>query len=101
MTCDAVGNMTNQSDAGNGNPSKHFGIEAVWFMTDQVDSVHLTLDDRGKTLSRVEYMPYGETFVQKGDKEQLDSARRIKTNPLSGIRTLPNWRARTARPQAN
>ena len=38
-------------------------------MTDQVDSVHLTLDDQGKTLSRVEYMPYGETFVQKGDND--------------------------------
>ncbi|EMM71140.1 hypothetical protein LEP1GSC038_0639 [Leptospira weilii str. 2006001855] len=25
------------------------------------------LDDEGKTLSKMQYLPYGETFVQRGD----------------------------------
>ncbi|WP_406600534.1 SpvB/TcaC N-terminal domain-containing protein [Leptospira sanjuanensis] len=39
----------------------------AYFLTDQVDSVSHVLDDEGKTLSRMQYLPYGETFVHKGD----------------------------------
>ncbi|WP_275477751.1 RHS repeat domain-containing protein, partial [Leptospira weilii] len=39
----------------------------AYFLTDQVDSVSLVLDDDGKTLSKMQYLPYGETFVQRGD----------------------------------
>ncbi|ULH30699.1 RHS repeat-associated core domain-containing protein (plasmid) [Leptospira weilii] len=39
----------------------------AYFLTDQVDSVSLVLDDEGKTLSKMQYLPYGETFVQRGD----------------------------------
>ncbi|WP_210412884.1 hypothetical protein, partial [Leptospira gomenensis] len=35
--------------------------------TDQVDSVSHVLDDEGNTLSLMHYLPYGETFVHKGD----------------------------------
>ncbi|WP_235594614.1 RHS repeat-associated core domain-containing protein, partial [Leptospira santarosai] len=36
-------------------------------LTDQVDSVSHVLDDEGNTLSQIQYQPYGETFVQRGD----------------------------------
>ncbi|ULH30836.1 RHS repeat domain-containing protein [Leptospira weilii] len=39
----------------------------AYYLTDQVDSVSLVLDDEGKTLSKMQYLPYGETFVQRGD----------------------------------
>ncbi|WP_061235487.1 RHS repeat domain-containing protein, partial [Leptospira weilii] len=39
----------------------------AYFLTDQVDSVSLVLDDEGQTLSKMQYLPYGETFVQRGD----------------------------------
>ncbi|TGK27588.1 RHS repeat-associated core domain-containing protein [Leptospira gomenensis] len=32
-----------------------------------MDSVSHVLDDEGNTLSRIQYLPYGETFVHKGD----------------------------------
>ncbi len=42
---------------------------AAWFLTDQVDSVKLVLDPQGEMMSRTEYLPYGEVFVQKGNKD--------------------------------
>ncbi|WP_246838635.1 RHS repeat domain-containing protein [Leptospira stimsonii] len=39
----------------------------AYFLTDQVDSVSHVLDDEGNTLSRMQYLPYGDTFVHKGD----------------------------------
>ncbi|EMJ93443.1 SpvB/TcaC N-terminal domain-containing protein [Leptospira alstonii] len=39
----------------------------AYFLTDQVDSVSHVLDDEGKTLSKMQYLPYGEMFVQRGD----------------------------------
>ncbi|EMO23548.1 RHS repeat-associated core domain protein [Leptospira santarosai str. HAI134] len=32
-----------------------------------MDSVSHVLDDEGNTLSQIQYQPYGETFVQRGD----------------------------------
>ncbi|UPY80937.1 RHS repeat-associated core domain-containing protein (plasmid) [Leptospira weilii] len=39
----------------------------AYYLTDQVDSVSLVLDDEGNSLSQMQYLPYGETFVQRGD----------------------------------
>ncbi|UOG63005.1 hypothetical protein MAL04_11365 [Leptospira noguchii] len=39
----------------------------AYYLTDQVDSVSHVLDDEGNTLSQIQYQPYGETFVQRGD----------------------------------
>ncbi|ASV12352.1 RHS repeat domain-containing protein [Leptospira santarosai] len=39
----------------------------AYYLTDQVDSVSHVLDDEGNTLSQMQYQPYGETFVQRGD----------------------------------
>ncbi|UOG32735.1 RHS repeat domain-containing protein [Leptospira noguchii] len=39
----------------------------AYYLTDQVDSVSTVLDDEGNTLSQLQYLPYGETFVQRGD----------------------------------
>ncbi|WP_420805469.1 RHS repeat domain-containing protein [Leptospira weilii] len=39
----------------------------AYFLTDQVDSVSHVLDDEGNSLSHIQYQPYGETFVQRGD----------------------------------
>ncbi|WP_243398024.1 SpvB/TcaC N-terminal domain-containing protein [Leptospira kmetyi] len=41
----------------------------AYYLTDQVDSVSHVLDDNGKTLSKMQYLPYGETFVQRGDTD--------------------------------
>ncbi|WP_029778701.1 SpvB/TcaC N-terminal domain-containing protein [Leptospira kirschneri] len=41
----------------------------AYFLTDQVDSVSTVLDDEGNTLSTMQYQPYGETFVQRGDTD--------------------------------
>ncbi|UNE69113.1 RHS repeat-associated core domain-containing protein (plasmid) [Leptospira interrogans] len=39
----------------------------AYYLTDQVDSVSTVLDDEGNTLSLMQYLPYGDTFVQRGD----------------------------------
>lgn len=39
----------------------------AYFLTDQVDSVSHVLDDEGNTLSKMQYLPYGDTFIHKGD----------------------------------
>ncbi|KXZ29959.1 hypothetical protein AYB33_02555 [Leptospira santarosai] len=39
----------------------------AYYLTDQVDSVSHVLDEEGNTLSQIQYQPYGETFVQRGD----------------------------------
>lgn len=41
----------------------------VYYLSDQVDSVSHVLDEEGKTLSLIQYQPYGETFVQSGNKD--------------------------------
>ncbi|TGM95209.1 hypothetical protein EHR06_19060 [Leptospira dzoumogneensis] len=40
---------------------------AAFYLTDQVDSVSTVLDDTAHTLSRMQYEPYGDTFVQRGN----------------------------------
>ncbi len=42
---------------------------AAYFLTDQVDSVAHILDDNAHTLSRMQYEPYGDTYVQRGSQD--------------------------------
>ena len=41
--------------------------DARYYLTDQVDSVKVVADDNGLAVSRMEYMPYGETWFEEGD----------------------------------
>ncbi|MES0492029.1 MAG: RHS repeat-associated core domain-containing protein [Leptospirales bacterium] len=41
--------------------------QAAYYLANHVDSVKVVTDDTGKTLSRTEYLPYGETFQQEGE----------------------------------
>ncbi len=40
---------------------------ARYYLTDQVDSVRVVTDDRGMIVSRMEYLPYGETWFSEGN----------------------------------
>ncbi len=42
--------------------------ECRYYLTDQVDSVNVVLNDKGDAVTRTEYKPYGDTWVQEGDK---------------------------------
>jgi RHS repeat-associated protein len=39
----------------------------LYYVTDQVDSVSMVLNEQGKPLTRFEYMPYGEEWITKKD----------------------------------
>lgn len=41
--------------------------EAAHFHTDQVDSVKVVTNDAGAVISRMEYLPYGESWFREGD----------------------------------
>ena len=52
--------------------AKFFGrvtpdAKALYYISDQVDSVKAIVDDRGNLVSRTEFLPYGETWVEDGD----------------------------------
>ncbi len=47
------------------------GITAVYYLTDQVDSVNVVLNDNGIILSQTEFLPFGETWTQEGDKNHV------------------------------
>ena len=38
---------------------------ARYYLTDQVDSVKVVVDDDGNAVTRMEYLPYGETWFQE------------------------------------
>jgi RHS repeat-associated protein len=40
---------------------------AMYFLTDQVESVKVVVNDQGLPVSRTEYLPYGETWFQEGE----------------------------------
>ncbi len=44
------------------------GGNALYYLTDQVDSVKVVVNDSGLPVSRMEYMPYGETWFQEGEE---------------------------------
>ena len=39
----------------------------MYFLTDQVESVKVVVNDQGLPVSRTEYLPYGETWFQEGE----------------------------------
>jgi len=41
--------------------------DARYYFTDQVDSVKVVADDNGRAVTRMEYMPYGDTWFTEGD----------------------------------
>jgi RHS repeat-associated protein len=41
--------------------------EARYYLTDQVDSVKVVLDDQAQAKARFEYYPFGETWVTEGE----------------------------------
>jgi len=41
--------------------------DALYYLTDQVDSVNAVINDNGDVVNRMEYLPYGETWFQEGD----------------------------------
>jgi len=41
--------------------------DARYYLTDQVDSVKVVVDDAGMPVTRMEYLPYGETWFTEGD----------------------------------
>ncbi|MDY6970477.1 MAG: RHS repeat-associated core domain-containing protein, partial [Spirochaetota bacterium] len=41
--------------------------KAMYYLTDQVDSVKVIVDDSGMPVSSMEYLPYGEVWIQEGD----------------------------------
>jgi RHS repeat-associated protein len=42
---------------------------ASYYLSDQVDSVTVVLDDGGKIVTQHEYLPFGETWITEGDKK--------------------------------
>ncbi|MDY6845472.1 MAG: RHS repeat-associated core domain-containing protein, partial [Thermodesulfobacteriota bacterium] len=43
--------------------------EALYYLTDQVDSVKVVVDDWANAVTRMEYLPYGETWIHEGDTD--------------------------------
>ncbi len=43
--------------------------KTLYYLTDQVDSVKVVVNDLGVPVSRMEYLPYGETWFQEGDEK--------------------------------
>jgi RHS repeat-associated protein len=43
--------------------------DAYYYLTDQVDSVQVTLDEAGKIVAQQEYLPYGEAWVSGGEEK--------------------------------
>jgi len=41
--------------------------KAFYYLTDQVDSVKVVVNDSGMPVSRMEYLPFGDTWFQEGD----------------------------------
>jgi len=42
--------------------------EARYYLTDQVDSVKVVLDDEGNAITRFEYLPYGEEWITETEE---------------------------------
>jgi len=54
-----------------------------YFLTDQVDSVNLVVGESGETLTRFEYMPYGEAwFIQKAEGLEEDFLPKFNSQEL-------------------
>jgi len=44
------------------------GGDARYYLTDQVDSVKVVLDDEGNAITRFEYLPYGEEWITETEE---------------------------------
>ncbi len=42
--------------------------EVTYYLTDQVDSVKVVVNEQGKPISRTEFYPYGESWFQEGNE---------------------------------
>ncbi len=58
--------------------------ECRYFLTDQVDSVNVVLNDKGDAVTRTEYKPYGETWIQEGDKTNRPKFNSQELDPETG-----------------
>ncbi|WP_425324577.1 SpvB/TcaC N-terminal domain-containing protein [Leptospira wolffii] len=68
----------------------------AYFLTDQVDSVSHVLDENAQTLSRIQYEPYGETLVQRGN---LDFSPKYNSQELDKETNFYFYNARYYDPQ--
>ncbi|PJZ70254.1 hypothetical protein CH373_12445 [Leptospira perolatii] len=68
----------------------------AYFLTDQVDSVSQVLDGSAQTLTRTQYQPYGESFVQRGN---LDFAPKYNSQELDPETNFYYYNARYYDPQ--
>ena len=57
----------------------------AYFITDQVDSVNLILDDAGEVLTTTQHLPYGETFVHRGDTDFVPKFNSQELDKESGL----------------
>ena len=58
---------------------------AMYYLGDQVESVKVTVDDRGIPVSRMEYLPYGETWFQQGDQQHTPKYNSQELDKESGF----------------
>jgi RHS repeat-associated protein len=56
-------------DAEAAHDARNASADARYFLTDQVDSVKVVLNDSGLAVTRTEYLPFGETWFQEGDSK--------------------------------
>ena len=58
--------------------------ECRYFLTDQVDSVNVVLNDKGDAVTRTEYKPYGDTWIQEGDRSNRPKFNSQELDPETG-----------------
>lgn len=58
---------------------------ARYFHTDQVDSVHVVTNDLGAAINRTEYLPFGETWFQEGEKAYAPKFNSQELDKESGL----------------
>ncbi len=59
--------------------------ETVYYLTDNVDSVRVVADERGKPVTRTEYLPYGETWFQIGNTNHAPKYNSQELDKESGL----------------
>jgi len=59
--------------------------ECQYYHTDQVDSVSVVTDDSGKIVTRTEYLPFGESWMQEGDPNNRSKYQGQEFDAESGL----------------
>ncbi|MFC1669388.1 SpvB/TcaC N-terminal domain-containing protein [Spirochaetota bacterium] len=72
------------------------GGAARYYLTDQVDSVKVVVDDAGDAVKRFEYLPYGEEWFSEGD---LDHAPKYNSQELDEETNFYYYNARHYDPE--